>query len=124
MIGLIVMKRFAMRTAEKTALKSSYKRYAHGACVESGGRIFSTGTNDIKIKHPKQNGFSTHAETAAIENAGENAVGSNLYVCRITADKIANSKPCKHCQIVIKSAGIRKVYYSIGMNEWGTWKVQ
>lgn len=119
------MKKFALRTAIKVAIKSQYIQYKHGCVLEAGGRIISTGVNASKIKHPKFNKFSTHAETAAILAAGESAKGCNLYVVRVstTHHTIGNSKPCEYCQLIIRSAGIKKVYYSITDREWGTYIV-
>lgn len=116
------MKKFALRTAIKVAIKSKYKQYKHGCVLEAGGRIISTGVNASKIKHPKFNKWSTHAETAAILAAGDSAKGCNLYVVRVSTTKytIGNSKPCAYCQLVIQSAGIKKVFYSITDHEWGT----
>lgn len=118
------MKKFAWRQAIREASESNYPIYMHGSVVESGGRIISTGKNASEIKHPKMNEYSTHAECSAIKKAGTHAVGAKLYVVRLTAaGKLANSKPCVRCQVVIKAAGIKKVYYSISEGEWGTWIV-
>jgi tRNA(Arg) A34 adenosine deaminase TadA len=64
---------------------------------------------------------SGHAEARAIRKAD---VGCVLYVARVTRDgQWAMSKPCKHCQALIRNRGIRKVYYTIGPNEYGIWNV-
>jgi deoxycytidylate deaminase len=120
------MKQFAIRHAIKAASESTYEKYYHGCSIESGGRLISTGCNDKKIKHPKLNEFSTHAELAALKKAGKHAIGAKLYVVRLAAGdnaKLANSKPCARCQIAIMAAGIKKVFYSIAHNEWGVWTV-
>jgi tRNA(Arg) A34 adenosine deaminase TadA len=64
---------------------------------------------------------SGHAEARAIRKAD---VGSTLYVARVTRDgEWAMSKPCKHCQALIRNRGIKKVYYTIGPGEYGVWDV-
>ena len=65
---------------------------------------------------------SGHAEARAIRKAD---TGSTLYVARVTRDgKWAMSKPCKTCQTLIRNKGIKKVYYTIGQNEYGVWNVE
>jgi tRNA(Arg) A34 adenosine deaminase TadA len=64
---------------------------------------------------------SCHAEARAIRKAD---VGATLFVARVTRDgEWAISKPCKHCQALIRNRGIKKVYYTIGPNEYGIWNV-
>lgn len=118
------MKKFALRHAINAANESTFPVYTHGCAIESGGRIISTGKNASEIKQPKLNPYSTHAEIDALKKAGDKAIGAKLYVVRLTAaGRLANSKPCVRCQVSIRAAGIRKVYYTINDREWGTWMV-
>jgi len=117
------------RSAIKAALQSPFRKYLHGSVVEKGGQIISSGYNDRSISVLRTGGtkiinpFSTHSECSAIQKAGKRARGATLFNIRITSGKIANSKPCKRCQLVIQAWGIKKVHYSIGPGEYGTWIV-
>ena len=86
-----------------------------GAVIVKGSRILGMGVNSSKT-HPKSNGrFKTvHAEHQAIISCGladlNNAV---IYVYRETKDKHpAMAKPCDACSSLLKSLGIKKVFYS------------
>jgi tRNA(Arg) A34 adenosine deaminase TadA len=74
---------------------------------------------NAKTKEPTP---SCHAEARALRKADAGAI---LYVARVTRDgKWAMSKPCKYCQSYIKNRRIKKVYYTIGPNEYGIWNVE
>jgi hypothetical protein len=49
--------------------------------------------------------------------------GCDMYVARVKkgTDEWAMSKPCKECWEVMRTLGIRKVYYTTGD---GTWKCE
>ena len=61
-----------------------------------------------------------HAEARVLRKCDYGAV---LYVARVHKDRItvAQAKPCKRCQALIRHHGVKKVYYTIGPNEWGVW---
>lgn len=67
-----------------------------------------------QVKNPKVNS-SVHAEVAAIRDAGRTDLrGGTLVVARVSPrGEQAMSKPCSNCQIALKAAGIKKVYYTI-----------
>jgi deoxycytidylate deaminase len=47
-------------------------------------------------------------------------VGSVVYLVRMRRDGLlGNSKPCHNCQKVLKTTGVKRVYYSIGPSEYG-----
>jgi deoxycytidylate deaminase len=117
------MKNWPKRLAIKEALESKFSRSRHGSVIEQGGRILGRGYNIAKPKCPQKHKYSLHGELAAIKNAGyENCIGATLYVCRITKDKLMNSKPCEMCQLHIKAAGIKRVIYSLDANTWAIYE--
>ena len=63
-----------------------------------------------------------HAEARAVRKCD---VGAILYVARVLRDREtpAIAKPCKFCQAFIKNKGIKKVYYTIDINNYGIWNV-
>lgn len=64
---------------------------------------------------------SCHAEARALKKADAGAI---LYVARVTRDGAwAMSKPCKTCQSYIRNKHVKRVYYTIGPNEYGVWDV-
>lgn len=50
--------------------------------------------------------------------------GSTVYVARTLSDYTwANSSPCVPCQNALRAIGVRRVYYTIGPDEFGRWIV-
>jgi tRNA(Arg) A34 adenosine deaminase TadA len=47
--------------------------------------------------------------------------GSIVYIIRVKKidNSYANARPCPDCQRVMRSRGVKKVYYTIGSNEYG-----
>jgi deoxycytidylate deaminase len=62
-----------------------------------------------------------HAEARVLRKCD---YGATLYVARVLRrdkETWANAKPCGRCQALIRNYGVKKVYYTIGPNEWGVW---
>lgn len=91
------------------------KTYLFGVVAErrDGAIVIST---NLRTKVPEH---SAHAEYRVLRKAG---FGSVLWVARVTCDnQWALAKPCVKCQTLIKNKGVKKVYYTIGPNEYGVW---
>lgn len=101
--------------AKKLSHKSEHK-FKLGAVIVKGNRVMGIGYNSTKT-HPKaKTRFKTlHAEHDALLDTGLNDVkGATAYVYRETKDGCpACAKPCPACQEIFKTAGIKKVYYSV-----------
>ncbi len=110
----------------------------HGAVIEHGGCIISSGYNIpkpltpqnpyLRMRHEAYR-YRTHAEWHAIRKAvsllrkttggiNDGLKGATLYVTRITNGLQANSKPCPMCELAIRASGIKKVVYSVDENRW------
>lgn len=106
-----------MRTANKVALKSEHKQHRHGAVIVKGGRVLSTGYNQLRpsnvIKTP-----TLHAEAHAIlkvlgDRRQHELVGATMYVSRWTRGGcLSLSKPCPSCTDLLRSVGIRDCVYT------------
>jgi tRNA(Arg) A34 adenosine deaminase TadA len=61
-----------------------------------------------------------HAEARVLRKCD---YGSVLYVARVLKDREtwANAKPCPKCQALIRNMGVKRVYYTVGPNEWEIW---
>lgn len=70
----------------------------------------------------KEQNPQAHAEYRALRKAD---LGCELYVARVLRKngQWAMARPCKHCQAIIRNKGVRRVYYTIGPNEFGVWNV-
>lgn len=107
----------SLRSAQIQAKKSKHKQHRVGAVVVKGGRILSYGHNQIRPSKELKT-ETIHAEEAAILQAIKTSgitslANSKLYVTRYTkAGAVGLSKPCVRCMGLIRSCGIRKVYYS------------
>lgn len=93
----------------------------HCAIIVRGGNIISIGINK-----PKRNRFSDryvnyenrtiHAECEAIRKARRKTDlrGTKMFVARLSkkTGEATMSRPCEHCQQMIKEYGIKKVVYT------------
>lgn len=107
----------SFRIAAKTAKKSQHKQHRLGAVIVKSGNILATGYNELR--HSKTIGKNTlHAEAAAIKQlldrrALGSLVGSDLYVTRFTrGGRVGMAYPCPACMDLIRSVGIRRVFYT------------
>ncbi len=107
----------AMRQAEKVEI---YKRwnttFRLGAVLFRKNNVINTGRNYPKKTHPRSTSpYKTlHAEMDAILSVPRFLTeGASLLVVRL--DMLGNlvlSKPCSDCYGLIKSVGIKKVFYT------------
>lgn len=92
------------------------------ACIitDKQGKLMSVGwnsskTHPIQARYAAKTGHHTkiylHAEIAAIiKSKGR---GWSMYIVRVTKNgNWANSRPCPVCQLAIREAGIRNVWYT------------
>jgi len=111
-----------MRLARLSAEKSPFLRYKLGAVIVKGGRELSTGYNEIRYTKELRNS-TLHAEEAAIvkllkARRQNELVGSDLFVTRIRSNGTSGcSRPCARCSSLIRSVGIRRVFFTTEMGE-------
>lgn len=109
-----------LKIASKIAEKSVFDRARIGAVIVKGGRVLSTGFNQIRYTRLNQREWpSLHAEEDAIlkvlkqPNGLERLAGGTIFVSRILKNgSTACAKPCKKCQKLIDAVGIKKVVYT------------
>jgi tRNA(Arg) A34 adenosine deaminase TadA len=118
------MKHHIAHIATKTAQKSDYPVFRHGAVIESGGRVLAKSCNIRKTVTPVAS-MSVHAEIAALKRFMSKArlkekMSVNLYVARVApGEHLALSKPCPKCMAALKASGIVKsIFYSLNSGEW------
>lgn len=105
------------RIASKQSSKATGVKHKLGAVIVKGGRVLSTGHNEIRFS--KYIRFSTvHAEESAIlkllsRRAQSSLMGADLYVSRTTpGGRSGLARPCSRCMELIKAVGIRQVHYT------------
>jgi tRNA(Arg) A34 adenosine deaminase TadA len=104
-----------LRMAARISIKGNWRRKAHIGClaVRGDGTIVQS-----------WNGCSTdvcptaHAEARLARKLD---AGSVVYVARVRRDngKMAMSKPCAHCERILKNRGVKRIEYSINEHEFG-----
>lgn len=105
------------RIARLQALKSP-SRFRVGCVLARGGRIISTGHNDMDRTHPYVRQHSQfahlHAEVACCLGIRPFDVrGCSAYIYRILMDgSPALARPCSMCREVLRRMGIKKVFYT------------
>lgn len=62
----------------------------------------------------------SHAEGRLLRKLGKNGV---VYVARVSKGdgNMAMARPCHMCQIRLRSAKVKKVYYTINNSQYGVW---
>ena len=102
--------------AKKLSKLSDHPVHKHGACLVIGNTVKGLGFNKMKTS-PKSNHpyKSLHAEAVAILNAGKQDLNkATLYIYREIKDgSLANSRPCKYCEQLIKKSRIKEINYTI-----------
>jgi len=98
----------------------SKHKFQMAALIYQGSTPISVGINQIKT-HPRQvnvythqQGWSIHAELAAILNAHpESLEGATIYVARkLKNGQNGTARPCPACMQVIRAVGIRRIVYT------------
>jgi deoxycytidylate deaminase len=96
--------------AIQQAHKSDYI-FKHGAVLVRGRTLISKGFNSPTRTYSCFH--SVHAEMKAIKLAKvSKQQGTTMFVVRVNAHGLTESKPCKDCQNIMKSFGVLRVYYS------------
>ena len=105
------------REIAETILERSVCTVQVGAClVDPKGRVVSWGWN-----HSGFDGFGMHAEDHCISRASRRRVeGSTIYVAskRLRNAKVVSSRPCPDCEELIRSMGIKLVWWRNGDGRW------
>lgn len=82
----------------------------HGAIIVKGGRVLAFGINVNKGL------YSMHAEMVALNKCNkEELKGASIYVARVSNGEPRMSRPCDVCQHAIADVGIKKVFYTEGV---------
>ena len=121
----------ALRMAAKAAEQSGHDKFRHGAVLVKGGSILNIAANSdnhtsFGQRFRSSPGRATHhAETACVLGIERGTTqGATIYTARVNkSGEWKMSKPCSMCHEVMKFVGIRKVVYTIGPNEWGSYKL-
>ena len=101
--------------AARISIKGPWRRKAHiGAVGVRGDGVLVTAWNGSSTDVCP----TAHAEARLARKLD---AGSVVYVARVRRDneKLAMSKPCAHCERILKNRGISKVIYTISEHEYG-----
>lgn len=96
--------------------KDIHKKYFLGSIALRGDGAYVYSTNYTVIEHRTP---SSHAEARVLRKAGSGAVLWVARVCRNGDWGLA--RPCRNCQVLAENKAVKKVYYTIGPNEYGVW---
>lgn len=96
----------------------SSEKMKHGAVIVKGGRVMSVGVNKFR-NHPMiiqpeiiKTVCSVHAEVDALRKARD-VRGATIYVARVNSRGVSRmSRPCNHCYMALKDAGISNIVYT------------
>ena len=101
---------------KRMSKQSDHKDHKIGAVLVRKNRIITASYNKVKT-HPDSNSYnrSTHAELGIIlSGRGVNFQECELYIFRETkAGILANSRPCKYCEKLLKTVQLRNIHYTI-----------
>jgi deoxycytidylate deaminase len=106
-----------IRIASREARKSPFQRHKLGAVIVKGGRVLSTGYNEVRYTRELRNA-TLHAEEAAILKLLKakrlaDLAGAELFVSRVKpSGNTGLSRCCDRCLSLIRSVGIDTVHYT------------
>jgi len=108
---------------------NSLTAYVGAMCV-GGGSILSLAMNHSRLNvycALRAPGYpnGTHAEVAAIFQVRKKVDlgGTKMFVARVKRNgEIAMAQPCRMCRELIRSYGIKRVFFTIDENTYGVWK--
>lgn len=121
-----------LKLAMKVAKYSDSPVYRHGAVLVKGGSVINLAANSqnttsfgARFRHPDKGRATHHAEVASILGVPKSKTkGSILYVARINRkEEPMMSQPCPMCHDVLKHVGVKKVVYTAGAEEIGSYKL-
>ncbi len=106
------------RLAAKAALSGDTKRRRQHRIGAIGVRL-SDGvivqSNNLPCRAPEK---QAHAEARVCKKLDW---GGTVYVVRVNrSGLLADARPCASCQRAMRLKGVKKVYYSIAGNEYGS----
>lgn len=107
--------------AKKMSKKSNHPYHKIGGCVVNKSRVISLGFNKYKThaksNHPFQH---IHCELDCILGVEEDVLKDcTLYLYRENKNgNVAMSKPCIWCDKLLRSVGIKRIYYT----DYGSYK--
>lgn len=104
-----------LERAVEVAKRGQKRDFRLGAMArrKDGALVSSCNSRTQFPSHP------AHAEYRCLQKAGK---GSIMWIARVNNDgRWAMAKPCGKCQALIRAMAVKKVYYTVGPNEWGTW---
>ncbi len=93
--------------------------------IRGDGAIVTASNGPVIIFNDEKKGSFPEAH-AEIRLSRKLDVGSIVYVARVRKGDgmYGNARPCKDCRTALKARGVKKVFYTIGPNEYGIWYPQ
>lgn len=110
------MKKRYFDVARKLSEASTHHQHKMGCVITYKNRIIGLGFNQLKTHSKSPHPYSSmHAELSAILNSDKDKLmGAKAYIFRAKRDgSPALAKPCVYCRDLLKSVGIKEVFYSI-----------
>ena len=109
------------KMAKSAAHNSIYGKLRHGAVLVRGGSVINIAWNKDEYTsiaqrfRPHDCGPATrHAEAQCVMGLSKSQTsGADIFVCRINRHgEFRMSKPCLMCHTLLKSVGIKRVFYT------------
>lgn len=111
------IKRMLKLAARVSRLKRDERRYYLGAVAERSDGIIVCAQNGS----PPEPCAEHHCEFRLTRKLNK---WSTVYLARTIANGVwANSRPCRTCQIAMKSIKVKEVYYTVGPDQYGCLKL-
>lgn len=104
-----------MRAAIKAALLSGAEHHRVGAALFKGKSLVSIGWNSKKTHPDSLTRYKAHhAEFACLTGLYKTDLATTtIFIARITkGNNIGISKPCDACATLLRTSGIKKVFYT------------
>lgn len=108
------MKTKYFQIAKKISILSDHPQFQLGSVIVNKNKVIGVGYNTLKTSPRSPHKYNTlHAEVMSVINSRQNVKNCDVYIYRETKDgMLACSKPCASCENLLRSQGIRNIYYS------------
>lgn len=109
-----------LAVASRIAMESN-ERTKHGCIIVQSGAVQGRGVNTYRNQPgvvEEIDALSVHAEINALKRCG-NISGAVAYIARVNNHGEARqSRPCPDCLKALKSAGVKRIVYTISGEEY------
>lgn len=101
--------------AKRLSYKSNHHKVQMGCVIVDKNRVIGLGINQMKTNPKSPYPYkTTHCEFDAVLDCERRSIkGASIYIYRENkSGTLANAKPCRYCEYLLRRVGIKRVYFT------------